>query len=68
MTQIFNAKTVEEAKELAARTFGVLQEEIQFEILEEPKKGFLGIGKKGEARVQATYIPAVQPQNNSFQE
>ncbi len=55
MTQIFNAKTVEDAKELAARTFGVPESEIQFEILEEPKKGFLGFGKKGEARVKATY-------------
>ena len=62
MTQTFTAKTVEDAKALAARTFGVSQEEIQFEILEEPKKGFLGIGKKGEAKVQATYIPAPAPE------
>ena len=62
MTQTFNAKTVEDAKALAARTFGVSQEEIQFEILEEPKKGFLGIGKKGEAKVQATYIPVSAPE------
>ena len=55
MTQIFNAKTVEDAKEFAARTFGVPESEIQFEVLEEPKKGFLGFGKKGEARVRATY-------------
>ena len=75
MTQIFNAKTVEDAKELAARTFGVAQEEIIFEVLEEPKKGFLGIGKKGEAKVQATYVPAVvpeqpesTPQTDSFEE
>ena len=47
MTQTFTAKTVEEAKALAARTFGVSQDKIAFEILEEPKKGFLGIGKKG---------------------
>ena len=62
MTQIFNAKTVEDAKELAARTFGVSQEEILFEVLEEPKKGFFGIGKKGEAKVQATYTPAAIPE------
>ncbi len=55
MTQIFNAKTVEEAKALAARTFGAAQEDITFEILEEPKKGLFGF-MKGEARVRATYL------------
>ncbi len=55
MTQIFNAKTVEEAKALAARTFGASQEDITFEILEEPKKGLFGF-MKGEARVRATYL------------
>ncbi len=57
MTQIFNAKTVEDAKELAARTFGVAESQIQFEVLEEPKKGFLGLVTKGEAKIKATYIP-----------
>ena len=70
MTQIFNAKTVEDAKELAARTFGVAENEIQFEILEEPKRGFLGIGKKGEAKVKATYVPITisEPETDSFEE
>ncbi len=56
MTEIFTAKTVDEAKELAVRHFGAAADDITFEILEEPKKGFLGFGKKGEARVRATYI------------
>ncbi len=55
MTQIFTAKTVEEAKELAAKAFGAAQEDITFEILEEPKKGLFGF-KKGEARISATYL------------
>ncbi len=55
MTEIFTAKTVEEAKELAVRHFGASHSDITFEILEEPKKGFLGF-MKGEARVRATYI------------
>lgn len=55
MTQIFTAKTVEEAMELAARTFGAAKEDINFEILEEPKKGLFGF-KKGEARIRATYM------------
>ncbi len=56
MTEIFTAKTVDEAKELAVRHFGAAPDDITFEVLEEPKKGFLGFGKKGEARVRATYI------------
>lgn len=55
MTQIFTAKTVEEARALAARTFGRPEADITFEVLEEPKKGFLGF-KKGEAKIKATYV------------
>ncbi|MBR3629088.1 MAG: Jag N-terminal domain-containing protein [Oscillospiraceae bacterium] len=54
MTQIFTEKTVEKAKELAAKTWGVAESDIKFEILEEPKRGFLGI-VKGQAKVKATY-------------
>lgn len=54
MTEIFTAKTVEEAKELAAAKFGKKISEISFEVLEEGKKGFLGIGK-ADAKVKATY-------------
>ena len=47
MTEIFTAKTVEEAKELAAQKFGKSVSDIKFEILEEGKKGgFLGLGAK----------------------
>ncbi|MDE6087207.1 MAG: Jag N-terminal domain-containing protein [Oscillospiraceae bacterium] len=56
MTQIFTAKTVQDAKALAARTFGTEEDKIRFEILEEPKRGLLGIFKGGEAKVKATYI------------
>jgi len=55
MTEIFTAKTVDEAKTLALRHFGASASDITFEVLEEPKKGFLGF-MKGEARVRATYI------------
>lgn len=55
MTEIFTAKTVEEAKELAAQKFGKNISDIKFEILEEGKKGgFLGLGAK-DARVKATF-------------
>ncbi len=54
MTEIFTAKTIEEAKALAAEKFGKKVDEIKFEIIEEGKKGFLGIGKT-DAKVKATY-------------
>ena len=55
MTEVFTAKTVEEAKNMAAQKFGKSISEIKFEILEEGKKGgFLGLGAK-DARVKATY-------------
>ena len=65
MTEVFTAKSVEEAKELAAKKFGKSISEIRFEVIEEGSKGFLGIGAK-EAKVKATYIaeapkPAEKP-------
>lgn len=57
MTEIFTAKTVEEAKALAAAKFGKDIKSIKFEVLDEGKKGFLGIGKT-DAKVKATYVPA----------
>lgn len=55
MKQIFNAKTVAEAKEMAVNTFGVTEERITFNILEEPRRGLFGM--KGEAKVEAEYEP-----------
>ena len=57
MTEKFTAKSVEEAKALAAQKFGKSINEIKFEILDEGKKGILGIGAK-DAVVKATYIPS----------
>ena len=53
MTEIFTARSVEEAKELAAKKFGKNISEIRFEILDEGKKGLFGLGSK-EAKVKAT--------------
>ena len=53
-TQKFSAKTVDEAKSLASRAFGVPVSDITFEVIEEPKRGFFGIGAS-QATVQATY-------------
>jgi len=51
---IVTAKTVEEAKAKAAAELGVAAEEIEFTVLEEGKRGFLGIGAT-DAKVQAVY-------------
>lgn len=55
MEKEFAAKTVEEAKALAEQEFGVSADEIDFEILEQPKKSLFGL--KGTARVKAFYDP-----------
>ena len=54
MTEIFTAKSVDEAKKLAAQKFGKSIDEIRFEGREEGKGGFLGIGAK-DAKVKASY-------------
>ena len=54
MEKEFSAKTVDEAKALAAEEFGVSEDEIEFDILEQPRKTLFG-GLKGEARVRAIY-------------
>ena len=59
MEKEFSAKTIEEAKELAAKEFGVSADEIEFDILEQPRKTLFG-GLKGEARVNAIYEPVVE--------
>ena len=60
MEKEFTAKTVDEAKALAAQEFGVSVDDIDFEILEQPRKGLFGL--KGEARVKAVYTePAEEP-------
>ena len=55
MTEIFTARSIDEAKELAAKKFGKKISEIKFEIIDEGKKGLFGLGSK-EAKVKATVI------------
>lgn len=64
MEKEFKAKTVEEAKALAAADFGVSTDDIDFEILEQPKKGLFG-GLKGEARVKAIYNQSLESAGDS---
>ena len=51
---IVTAKTVEEAKAKAVAELGVAAEDIEFTVLEEGKRGFLGIGAT-DAKISATY-------------
>jgi spoIIIJ-associated protein len=52
-TEIFTAKTFDEAKMMAAEEFKADELDIRFEIIEQPKKGLFGT--KGEFRVRAIY-------------
>lgn len=57
MKMEFTANTVEEAKALAAAEFKTDISKITFTVIEEEKKGILGIGKKN-AKVEAEYEPS----------
>lgn len=52
--QVFTAKSIEEAKAMAAQEFGTEESKILFTVIEEPKKGLFG-KLKGEARVEAVF-------------
>jgi spoIIIJ-associated protein len=56
MREEFKASTVEEAKAAAAAKFGIPLTDIEFTVLEEPKKGLFGIGKT-DGVVLAVYEP-----------
>ena len=47
-------RTIEEAAQLAAEDLNLTLDEVEIEVLEEPTKGFLGIGaKSAKVRVVA---------------
>ncbi len=66
MEKEFTAKTIDEAKAQAADYFGVSAEEIDFDILEQPKKGLFGM--KGTARVLASYEAPAEPEKAELSE
>ena len=57
MKKEFTANTVEEAKKLAAAEFGVDISKLIVTVVEEEKKGFLGIGRS-DAKIVAEYEPS----------
>lgn len=54
------AKSIEEAKEMALDQLGVLEDDAEFEVLEEPKAGLFG-RTRGSARVRARIAPTEPP-------
>ena len=62
---VFSAKSVEEALSLAAQELKVEESEIRYEILEQPKKGFLGLGSS-EAKISVTYQPTLRQVTEDF--
>lgn len=66
MEKEFTAKTVEDAKRLAAAEFGVSVDDIDFDILEQPRKTLFG-GFKGEARVNAIYEPVEEKKERIYE-
>lgn len=63
MEKEFTAKTLDEAKALAAEEFDVGVDEIEFDILEQPRKTLFG-GLKGMARVRAIYEAPTQTETS----
>lgn len=58
MEKEFTAKTLDEAKALAAQEFGASVEDIEFDIIEQPKKTLFGW--KGTAHIRAVYEAPVE--------
>ncbi len=50
------ARTVDDAKELALDRLGVVEDELEFEVVDQPRKGLFGIAR-GDARIRARVKP-----------
>lgn len=62
---IQNAKTIELAVELGAGELGVAVEKVTYEVLQEPRKGILGIGAS-DAIVKVVYDPTPADKAEEF--
>jgi spoIIIJ-associated protein len=61
----FTAKSVEEALALASQQLNKPSEELEYTVLEEAKKGFLGIGS-ADAKIVVKYTPGVREATEEF--
>ena len=50
------ARTVDDAKELALDRLGVVEDELEYEVVDEPPPGILGMAR-GDARIRARVKP-----------
>src|SRR6266404_4685268 len=50
------ARTVDEAKELALDRLGVVEDELEYEVVDEARRGLFGIAR-GDARIRARVKP-----------
>jgi spoIIIJ-associated protein len=50
------ARSVDDAKELALDRLGVVEAELEYEVVDEPRKGLFGVGR-GDARIRARVKP-----------
>ncbi len=64
-TYLITAKTVEEAIAIANREYADESHEISYEIIDMPKKGFLGLGAK-DAKIKVTVSKSVSADLNSL--
>lgn len=64
-TYMITAKTVEEAIAIANREYADESHEVSYEIVEMPKKGFLGIGAK-DAKIKITVTKSVSVELDSI--
>lgn len=63
MVKEFTAKTLDEAKALAEAEFGVSIDDLEYDILEQPKKGLFGM--KGVAKISVSYEENAEPATES---
>lgn len=63
----YTGKSVEEATQIALEELGLEKEDIHVEIIEEPQKGFLGLGGK-EARIKVEMVGEWEIQGNKDRE
>ena len=62
----FSGDSVEEAVTAAARTWGVPEDSVQYEVLQKEKKGVFGIGVKEPAKILARHRGSSQPSTESL--
>lgn len=59
-----HARTITEAKELALDRLGVVEAELEFEVLKDPKPGLFGVLGRADARIRARVKPISREKPN----